>query len=91
MAFPISSQVPGCAGCALTTTGHPAARAETVSPPATEKAKGKLLAPKTKTGPRAVCIDRISAFGKGCLSGWAKSILACTQEPSFKKEAKSLS
>ena len=35
----------------MATTGHPAARAEAVSPPATEKASGKLLAPKTATGP----------------------------------------
>jgi hypothetical protein len=50
-AAPTSSLVPGWALCALTTTGHPAASAEAVSPPATEKASGKLLAPNTATGP----------------------------------------
>jgi hypothetical protein len=51
-AWPTSSLVPGWALCALTTTGQPAASAEAVSPPATEKASGKLLAPNTATGPR---------------------------------------
>ena len=45
------SEVPGWASCALTTTGQPAASAEAVSPPATEKASGKLLAANTATGP----------------------------------------
>jgi hypothetical protein len=40
-----------CPGCALTTTGQPAARAEAVSPPSTEKANGKLLALNMATGP----------------------------------------
>lgn len=39
-----SSEVAGWSGCALTTTGQPAARALAVSPPGTEKASGKLLA-----------------------------------------------
>ena len=47
----VSSDVAGCAGCALTTTGHPAASADAVSVPATENASGKLLALKTATGP----------------------------------------
>ena len=51
MARPTSSEVPGWASCALTTTGQPAARADAVSPPATENASGKLLAPNTATGP----------------------------------------
>src|SRR3984957_19760704 len=34
-----------CPSCALTRTGQPAARADAVSPPATENANGKLLAP----------------------------------------------
>ena len=50
--WPTSSLVPGCAGCAFTITGLPAASAEAVSPPATEKASGKLLAPKIATGPK---------------------------------------
>ena len=52
MARATISDVPGCAGCALQITGHPAASAEAVSPPATEYASGKLLAPNTATGPR---------------------------------------
>ena len=51
MARPTSSDVPGWAECPFTTTGQPAASAEAVSPPATEKASGKLLAPNTTTGP----------------------------------------
>ena len=54
IAFEINSDVPGCAGCPFTTTVHPAASAEAVSPPATEKASGKLLAPKTATGPMGI-------------------------------------
>jgi hypothetical protein len=46
--------------CALTTTGQPAARAEAVSPPSTEKAKGKLLAENMATGPRG-CHQRCMA------------------------------
>ena len=82
IAPPTNSQEAGCAGCALKTTGHPAARAEAVSPPATENAKGKLLAPKTATGPIAICICRISILGKGLRSGKALSIIAFTHEPS---------
>ena len=52
--WPTSSLVPGWAGCALTITGLPAARAEAVSPPATENASGKLLAPKIATGPERI-------------------------------------
>ncbi|MNN65631.1 hypothetical protein D3C81_1811460 [compost metagenome] len=39
---------------ALNTTGQPAARADAVSPPAVENAKGKLLAPNTATGPSPI-------------------------------------
>ncbi len=49
-----SSAVPRWAWCALTITGQPAASAEAVSPPAVEKASGKLPAPKTTTGPTAM-------------------------------------
>ena len=45
------SLVPGWAPWAFTTTGQPAARAAAVSPPAVEKASGKLDAPNTATGP----------------------------------------
>ena len=65
MARPTNSEVPGCAGCALTITGAPAARAEAVSPPATEKASGKLLAEKTATGPSGIYRWRRSGLGNG--------------------------
>ena len=42
-----------------------AASAEAVSPPAVEKANGKLLAPNTATGPSATWYWRRSARGKG--------------------------
>ncbi len=42
--FATSSDRAGWSGWALTTTGQPAASALAVSPPATEKAKGKLEA-----------------------------------------------
>src|SRR5688572_3509435 len=54
---------PGWDGCALTTTGQPAARAEAVSPPGTLKAKGKLLAAKTATGPIGTTVRRRSGRG----------------------------
>ena len=41
----------GCDGCAFATTGFPAAIADAASPPATEKARGKLLAAKIATTP----------------------------------------
>src|SRR5688572_12149678 len=78
-----NSQVPGCAGCALNTTGQPAASALTVSPPAVENAKGKLLAPNTATGPNGTCICRRSGLGAGTLSGSAVSMMAFTQLPSL--------
>ena len=58
----VSTEVPGCPSCALTTTGHPAASAEAVSPPATENANGKLDAANTATGPTGWLIRRISAM-----------------------------
>jgi hypothetical protein len=71
MAWPTSSLVPGWALCALTMTGQPAASAEAVSPPATEKASGKLLAPNTATGPSGIWRWRKSARGSGWRAGWA--------------------
>ena len=59
----------GWAGWPLTTTGQPAASAEAVSPPAVEKASGKLLAPKTATGPSGTIRWRMSARGSGARSG----------------------
>ena len=55
-----SSLVPGWYGCAFTITGQPAARAEMESVPAVEYARGKLLAPKTRTGPIPTFIFRRS-------------------------------
>ncbi len=71
IARPMSSLVPGCAGCAFTITGFPAASADAVSPPAVENASGKLLAPKTTTGPRGRSMERMSGFGRGFRSGSA--------------------
>jgi hypothetical protein len=81
-ARPTSSDVPGWAGWALTTTGQPAARAEAVSPPATEKASGKFDAPNTATGPSGTLRRRRSGRGSGLRSGWAGSIRASSQPPS---------
>jgi hypothetical protein len=79
--LPTSSLVPGCAGCALTTTGLPPASADAVSPPATEKARGKLLAPNTATGPSGRSMERTSGRG-GMRVGSAVSMRASTHEPS---------
>ena len=68
MARPTSSDVPGCAGWPLTTTGQPAASAEAVSPPATENASGKLLAPNTATGPTGTdALPQIRAGQRGAV------------------------
>jgi hypothetical protein len=67
------SLVPGCAECPFTTTGQPAASAEAVSPPATEKASGKFEAPNTATGPMGRCTMRRSGRGRGWRSGSAAS------------------
>src|SRR5690349_12858887 len=69
-----------CAGCAFTITGQPAAKAQAVSPPAVENAKGKLEEPNTATGPSGANIFRMSGFG-GFLPGMAVSILASSQSP----------
>ncbi len=76
MAWPTKSQVFGWAGCALKTTGQPAAKADRVSPPATEKANGKLLAPKTTVGPKGICIWTNRGFGIGWRSGIASSTIS---------------
>ena len=89
MAEAESSEVPGCAGCALTTTGQPAASAEIVSPPATEKASGKFDAPKTATGPTGTASGAGPGRGCGLRSGSARSMRAPTQEPSSISSAKS--
>ena len=56
-------------GCDFTMTGHPAASAAAVSPPAVEYANGKLLAPNTTTGPNGIFILRKSGFGAGSRLG----------------------
>jgi hypothetical protein len=91
MTCPTISLVPGCAVCALTITGLPAASAEAVSPPATEKASGKLLAAKTATGPSGRSTERRSALGIGVRSGSAGSMRAMAHEPSSTIWAKSRS
>ena len=83
------SLVPGWAGCPFTTTGQPAARALAVSPPATENASGKLLAPNTATGPNGRSMRLKSGRGSGVRSGSATSIRASHQEPSRSTSAKS--
>jgi hypothetical protein len=87
IAWPTNALVPGCALCAFTITGFPPASAEAVSPPAVEKASGKLLAAKTTTGPIGTNIRRMSGFGIGLRSGCAVSIEASNQDPSRSKSA----
>ena len=91
MARPTSSDVPGCAGWPLTTTGQPAASAEAVSPPATENASGKLLAPNTATGPTGTERCRRSGRGSGVRSGSGVSTRTPCQPPSRTTEANSRS
>ena len=69
-------------GCALTTTAHPAASADAVSPPATLKASGKLLAPKTPTTSMGTIVRRRSGRGIGCASGSGRSIVMSRYAPS---------
>lgn len=67
-----SCEVRGWEPCAFTTTGHPAASADAVSPPGTENASGKLLAPNTATGPSGTSIRRRSGRGPiGVSPGWS--------------------
>ena len=73
-----TSLVPGWEGCPLTTTGQPAASADAVSPPATEKASGKFDAPKTATGPSGTRMRRTSGRGIGTASGSGRSMIAST-------------
>ena len=87
IARPTSSEVPRWALCAFTITGAPAARAEAVSPPATEKASGKLLAPKTATGPSGILARRKSARGDGWRWGRAGSMVASRKLPSRTTDA----
>ncbi len=84
-----SSLVPGWAGCALKTTGQPAARAEAVSPPAVEKASGEVAGSEDGNGAeRAQHGAGCQGAGRGLRSGRAGSMRALTQEPSSRTEAK---
>ena len=65
----------------MTITGQPAARAAAVSPPATEKASGKLEAPNTATGTTGGCIRRRSGRGSGTLFVNATSFLLSKYSP----------
>ena len=85
-----SSHTPGCPGCPFTTTGQPAPKAATVSVPTTEMAKGKLLAPKTTTGPMGESMRRTSGLGSGWRSAMAVSIRASTHDPSRISSANNL-
>jgi hypothetical protein len=70
----------------LSTTGQPAAKADAVSPPATENASGKLLAPNTATGP--IPIRRMRRSGRGGVrAGNAVSMRASRHEPSRSSSA----
>ena len=91
MALATISAVPAWAAWARTMTGHPAARALAVSPPATEKARGKWEAQNTATGPRGRRIDRRSGLGMGERSGFAISMRASTHDPSSMRSANMLS
>jgi hypothetical protein len=46
------------------------------------ESRGKLLAPKTTTGPKGRSMERISGLGAGLRSGSAWSIRASTHDPS---------
>ncbi len=82
----VRTENPGCPGCALTTTGQPAARALAVSPPATEKANGKLDAAKTATGPSGTSMRRRSVCG-GTACGSGPSSVASQNAPSRRTSA----
>ena len=73
------TEVCGWPGCALTTTEQPAARAEAVSPPSTENAKGKLLAENMATGP--------SGTRTRCMAGWPAGGPPATAGSSVKAKA----
>ena len=90
MASHIHWWVPRWLLCALTITGFPEAKAEAVSPPAVENAKGKLDAPNTAIGPKGTRHFLISDFGKGWRSGSAVSIEASTQNSSWATSANNL-
>ena len=72
-------------------TGQPAASAAAVSPPATENASGKLLAPNTTTGPNGTLRCRRSERGRGLRSGSAGSIRSPSQPPRRTSSANSRS
>ncbi len=71
---------------AFTMTGLPAAHAEAVSPPQTEKANGKLDAENTATGPTPTSRRRSSGRG-GVAAASASSTVSSRYEPSRTTEA----
>ena len=81
MARATSSDVPGWAEWAFRTTGQPAAKADAVSPPATENASGKFDAANTATGPTPIRRLRRSGRG-GVRCGRAGSMRGSCHEPS---------
>ena len=78
----------GCDGCALTTTGHPAASADAESPPATENASGKFEAAKIETTPNGCWDLRRSGLATGRKFGSARSIIGNRWPPVFTNSAK---
>ena len=68
--------------------GHPAARADAASVPIVEYASGKLLAPKTATGPRGKSNFRKPGLGLGLRPGFARSIAGLRHDPSSTVAAK---
>ena len=89
-AAPVTALVAGCPGCALSTTGQPAAKADAVSPPAVLNANGKFEAANTATGPIGVATRRWSGRG-GAASGRAVSMTASASRPSLRAAAKARS
>ncbi len=87
MAAAASSLVSGWSGCALTTTGQPAASALAVSPPGTLNANGKLEAAKTATVPIGTFHRRSSGRG-GTAEGSGASMTTPRKAPSSTMSAK---
>ena len=73
---------------ALTTTEQPAASADAVSPPSTEKANGKLLAENIATGPSGTCWRTIAGWPAGGGPGIAGSFTWANGTPRSAMSAK---
>ena len=78
----------GWPGWAFTTTGQPAARALAVSPPSTEKAKGKLLAANMATGPSGTRWRHMAGCPAGGAPGTAGSSTRAKGRPCSARSAK---